>query len=904
VNTKAGELKEYGEKRDFSRTKEPPPAKKPGRGPLTFVIQKHRARALHYDFRIEADGVLKSWSVPKGPSLNPQDKRLAVMVEDHPLDYTAFEGQIPRGEYGAGEVIVWDRGTYAPEDESRAAFEDRAEAEHAVLQGLKDGKLSLQMRGEKLKGSFALVKLRQGDRNWLLIKHKDDYAADRDVLQEDRSVLSGRTIEDVKAGKPAIADPPPVKLADIPGARRAPFPGKIAPMLATLVDKPFSQDGWIFEPKLDGYRILAYVRNGKATLLSRRGNDVTANYAVLVPDLAGQKVSEMVLDGEIIAMDEKGKPCFQCLQDYLRTMQVKKAGVSEAQYPLVYYVFDLLYMDGYDLRGASLEDRKKLLHGTLRPTGQVRLVDYFERDGETVFRAAVDNGLEGMVAKRLDSKYESVRSKSWLKIKAMKSDEFVIGGYTAGEGNRADTFGSLALGFYNDKGKLVYAGNVGSGFDERQLTELRHRLDSLRTDKSPFDTPLPPGAPVVWVKPELVAEVKFSEWTREGILRIPVFLRLRDDKSLEEVKPVDTMKVPASASKPVKSADPPPLEAGILEQLAGKKDSVIIKLGQDSIKLTNLNKALWPATGERAALTKRDLIVYLAQVAPHLLTHLKDRPVTLSRYPDGIDGEHFWQKHWNHPLPDYVERVDVHSEEDGSFSEYMLCNNLPTLLWMGQSANIEFHTWFSRVSPLESREKQGNLKAGTPDERLGYPDFIIFDLDPYLYSGKEKAGAEPDLNRKGFDRVCEVALWLKEILDSLKLNAYVKTSGKTGLHVHVPVVRWPGYRAVRSAAQTIGRALVEKHPEAITMDWAVEKRTGKVFFDYNQNVRGKTLACAYSPRPAPEATVSTPLRWEELGRVYPTDFTLLNVPERLEKTGDLWADILTSKSDLKIILGE
>jgi len=896
VKTKPGTLEEYGKKRDFTRTGEPPPATKAGRGPLTFVVQKHRARALHYDFRIEAGGVLKSWSVPKGPSLNPRDKRLAVMVEDHPLDYGGFEGQIPKGEYGAGEVIVWDRGTYAPEDEERSQIGGRAEAERAVLKGIEEGKLSLSLQGEKLRGSFALVKLRRGDNSWLLIKHRDDDASDRDVLQEDRSAISGRTIEDVKAGKPG-GDDPPVNLAQTAGARLAPFPGKIPPMLCTLVDKPFDREGWIFEPKLDGYRILAYVRGGKVHLISRRGNDVTENYAALVPDLQGQK-SDMVLDGELIAMDERGKPCFQCLQDYLQT--VRGARREQPKYPLIYYVFDLLYVDNYDLRGASLADRKKALQSAVRPTGQVRLIDHYEREGEKLYAAAIQNGLEGVVAKRLDSKYESRRTQTWLKIKAMKSDEFVICGYTPGEGRRSDTFGSLVLGYHGKGSKLLYAGNVGSGLDESQVADLRRRLDSIRSDKMPF-AEKPPLKEVVWVKPSLVAEVKFTEWTKEGILRIPVFLRLREDKTPADVHRVVTAKAPAPAKKASRKTadDPPDDNGGILEQLAGDKETATVKVGGASIKLTNLDKPLWPAAGDHRALTKRDLIVYLAQAAPYLLAHLKDRPVTLSRYPDGIGGEHFWQKHWNHPLPDYVERVNVRSEEDKSVSEYMLCNNLPTMLWMGQAANIEFHTWFSRVTALEGKERHAGLKSATPDERLDYPDFIIFDLDPYLYSGKEKSGAEPDLNRKGFDRVCEVALWLKEILDSLKLKAYVKTSGKTGLHVHLPVVRWPGYKAVRSAAQTIGRALVEKHPQAITMDWAVGKRTGKVFFDYNQNVRGKTLACAYSPRPAPEATVSTPLRWEELGRVYPTDFTIKTVPARLKKTGDLWADILSSKSDLK-----
>lgn len=894
-------LEQYQEKRHFSRTPEPEGEKKTEQRSLIFVVQKHRARQLHYDFRLEMDGVLKSWAVPKGPSLDPAQKHLAVNVEDHPLDYAGFEGVIPQGEYGAGEVIVWDSGTYSPDKDSLLPFDDRKQAEAVMREGFGKGKISIFLRGQKLKGSFTLVKTKRGNNNWLFMKHKDEYATPGDeVLNDEKSVLSGRTLDDVKAGKQGRSDPPALKLSDVEGAHRTAFPGKVTPMLATPADAPFSNPDWIFEPKLDGYRIMARIKEGKVTLLSRRGNDATEQYSVIVPDLSKQPASDMLLDGEIIATDEKGKPCFQCLQDYLLSMRPGKSGGKQAQYQLIYYVFDLLYLNGYDLREVSLQNRKKLLQNTLRTTGQIRLVDFFEKDGEAVYRAAIKNGLEGVVAKHIDSTYETRRSQSWLKIKAMKADEFVVGGFTAGTGARANTFGALLLGQYNDKGEIVYSGHVGTGFDETLLSDLLKRLNALRTDKMPFINKPPLNAPTVWVKPQMVVEVKFSEWTKDGILRIPVFLRGREDKSSKEVHRAEAVSPPTITKKQKKRPqdppdDPPdPPNSKILEQLSQPDENFSLTVGQKKIKLTNLDKVLWEETKTHPALTKRNLITYLIKVAPHILRYTKDRPLTLSRYPNGIDGGHFWQKHWPFALPDFVERVKIRSKEDSSAGEYMICNNLATLVWLGQTADIEFHTWFSRVTP------DGDKRA--TDDILEYPDFLIFDLDPYLYSGKEKCGDEPELNRKGFEKVCEVALWLKEILDSLSLNAFVKTSGKTGLHVYVPIERNLEYVAVRSAAGTIGRSLMEKHPAEITMEWAVEKRKGKVFFDYNQNVRGKTLACAYSPRPSPDASVSTPLRWQEVGKVYPTDFSILTVPERLEKIGDLWADILNKKRDIEKIL--
>ncbi|HTY82089.1 MAG TPA: DNA ligase D [Dehalococcoidales bacterium] len=889
-------LESYKKRRRFQKTPEPPPEKKEGKGPLTFVVQKHLARRLHYDLRLELDGVLKSWAVPKGPSMDPADKHLAVMVEDHPVEYASFEGNIPEGEYGAGEVIVWDSGTYSPDEGGKLLFHDRAAAEKEMREGIANGKLSFFLRGQKLKGSFTLVKLKNEEKDWLLMKHRDEYAdPSSDVLEKSESVATARTVEDVK-----LQRPPHQKSAekldpkDVPGVRKATFPPALSPMLATLSEGgPFSGPDWYFEPKLDGYRIISFLRGGKVKLFTRNRNDVTAEYSVIVPDLERQPASELVLDGEIIALDEKGKQCFQCLQNYLRAFNL--ATREKPPYPLVYYVFDILYLDGYDLRGAELRHRKEILNNVFRPADQVRLIDYFENDGETLFKAAVKNGLEGVMAKRVDSVYETGRrSKDWLKIKAMKSDEFIIGGYSVDEKKgRKETFSSLILGQYDSKGKLIYSGNVGSGFDEHLLADLKKRLDALCVQKSPFLEPPRLNASTTWVKPELVAEVKYAERTQDGRLRIPVFLRLREDKAPRRVRREKTISVPD---------DPPPKKSSgalekVLEQLKNAKDTLNLEVEGAKIAISNLDKVLWPKTSGHPPVTKRLFLTYLAEVSPHMLPHLKDRPLTMTRYPDGITGEHFYQKHWSSgPAPEYVNRVNIREEQ--AVREYLVCDNLATLLWLGQLGNIEFHTWFSRIIKAPDMKTRG----GDIDDILDRPDFIVFDLDPYIYSGREKSGEEPELNHKGFEKTCEVALWLKETLDELGLDAFIKTSGKTGLHIYVPIIRKLDYKAARSAAEKVGRFLLQRHPGDITMEWAVEKRTGKIFVDYGQNVRGKTLASVYSPRPASGATVSTPLKWDELGKVFPEDFTMLNLPARLKKTGDLWSEILSSKSDLGELL--
>ena len=922
-------LDQYQKKRRFERTPEPPPERRAGEGPLVFVVQKHDASHLHYDFRLEVDGVLKSWAVPKGPSLDRKEKRLAVMVEDHPLDYGSFEGAIPEGEYGAGQVIVWDTGTYSPDEGGKLSFDDRAQAEERMRRGLADGKLSFLLLGQKLKGSWTLVRMKWGEKNWLLIKHQDRFADPaRDILEEDRSVLSGLTILDVAANRRPTGHPVhgPVKPGDAPGARRTASPRSVAPMLASLASGPFSHPDWVFEPKMDGVRTIAIIHEGRASLLSRANHDETARYSSVAEDLNSQPGRDMVLDGEIVALDEEGRPSFELLQQRMNLSREADLRRAEAQVPVFYYVFDLLYLEGYDLRAVPLQDRQYLLERVLLPTDRVRLVDHFEEEGEAVYEASLANGLEGVIAKRRDSVYEpGRRSHNWLKVKSTLSDDFVIGGFSRGLGNRADTFGALLLGEYDGNGRLVYASHVGTGFTDRALGELRRRLDAIRSEGCPFaETPgrfvnRPYRGSTTWVRPELVAEVKFAQRTGDGSLRAPVFLRLRDDKPPEEVKPTEIVQTLSAGSpgaqQPTnpRAATPRAHEAStpgattfageILQQLETGGEKSVLEIGAHQVPVSNLDKVLWPALEGRRELTKRDLLVYLATVSPYLLPHLRDRPLTLVRYPEGIHGEHFFQKHWDSPLPGFVETVRLYQEHHEGDQEYLLCNNLATLVWLGQVADLELHTWFSRVSPHPdgghlSRDFAGS-KENMESSLLGYPDYLVFDLDPYIYSGREARGAEPELNRKAFEATCRVALWLKEVLDGLSLSSLVKTSGRTGLHIYVPILRQLDYDAVRSVTETIGRFVMRRHPREVTMEWTVARRTGKVFLDYNQNVLGKTLASIYSPRVAPEATASAPLRWDEVGAIYPTDFTILDLPDRLAEVGDLWAGIMEAKQDLK-----
>ena len=911
----ARSLDEYEAKRDFARTPEPPPEASPepsDGGPLTFVVQQHRATRMHYDLRLEVGGAMPSWPVPRGPSRDPAERRLAIQTEDHPLGYASFEGVIPRGEYGAGEVIVWDNGTYSPDEDGALSFHDRAEAEARVLEGIERGKLSVTFRGRKLKGSWALVRTSAEERSWLLLKHRDE-AADpsRDLVAEDSSVISGLTIADLQAGRlpdPARPGVPP-DLAALRGVERGELPRTLAPMQAALADGPFDSPDWLFEPKLDGIRALAFIKDGAVTLRSRRGLDVSAQYPALVKAIAAQPLSSAIFDGEIVALDERGAPSFERLQQRLNLGGEGDIARADAELPVLFFPFDLLYLDGFDLRRVPLAERIEVLARVLRPGPLLQPVQSFEADGVAAYEAAVALGFEGVVAKRRDGAYlDGRRSRQWLKVKARRSGDFVIGGWREGEGARAGSVGALLLGAYDEDGALRYVGRVGSGFSDRALAELRPRLDALAAEADPFaDAPPEPGR-LTFVRPELVAEVEFANWTGDGRLRAPVFLRLRDDKPPSEALRADAVAAapPAVAAKPEAADNDRAALDSVLDQLGREGERTHLKVAGVELAVSNLDKVLWPATGEQRALTKRDLLRYLATVSPWLLPHLRDRPLTLTRYPNGIKGGSFYQKHYDRPPP-FVETITVYTDSANGDQQAIFCNNLPTLLWLGQLADLELHVSLARVSPQPDAGHLGasfsGSKAQVEASLLNYPDFVLFDLDPYIYAGTERAGDEPELNRRAFTKAIEVARGLKELLDAASLSSFVKTSGATGLHICVPVLRQFDYAAVRSVAETFGGFLQRAHPRDVTLEWSVDKRGGKIFVDVNQNARIKNLAAAFSPRPKPGAPVSMPLRWDELDEVYPTDFTILTAPARIAEVGDPWADILSHKHDLAALLG-
>ena len=885
-----GKLSEYSAKRSFAATPEPGPETPEGReGPLLFVVQQHSARRLHYDLRLECDGVLKSWAVPKGPALDPAEKRLAVPTEDHPFDYASFEGVIPPGQYGAGEVIVWDCGVYSP-DEEQPWVEDRAAAEAQVMRALDKGKLGFTLRGEKLKGSFALV--RTSDRkSWLLIKHKDRFATKDEIATRNRSVLSGIAVDEMKA-RP-VQRMPAARLA--PAGAREPMPGDLEPMHAESADAPFNRADWMWEPKLDGYRVLAFV-GGETRLRSRRGLELAKQFPGLAAELA-QQGARMVLDGELVAFGEDGKPSFNALQNRFQLKTERDIAAAEASTPVVFYAFDLLHFAGVDLRKAAYADRRRYLAQCVLPSPRVQVVHAAD-DGVALYSAALVSGFEGVIGKRKQSKYEAgKRSSSWLKVKSTRSAEFIVGGYTRGKGARAP-LGALLVGTWEGK-KLRYASHVGSGFDGDSLAAVRARLEPLQRKTCPFVEKPEVNAPTTWVEPRLVAEVRFQGWTDDGSLRAPVFLRLRDD-----VDPKSVRRKAEQGEAAVREG-PDSVIGEVLRQLDNPRTSFTIAVGADAIKLTHLDRVYWPADPalKQPALTKRDLLRYLARVSSAMLPHLADRPLTMIRMPDGIHGQRFFQKHWTQERPGFVETIDVFSGHKDESHEYLLCSNLPTLLWLAQSGTLEFHVWHSRARPApdassRSTEYAASLEA-LEGSVLNYPDYVVFDIDPYIYSGKEAPGDEPELNTVAFEKGKEVAFRLRELLQSLSLESIVKTSGKTGLHVFLPIRRTIDFEAAREISENVGRHLMRLHPKDVTLEWSVPKRTGKIFMDYNMNVRGKTLNVAYSPRGAAGAPVSMPLSWEELAGAHPLDFRITNAPEILARSGDRWHDALERKQSLE-----
>jgi bifunctional non-homologous end joining protein LigD len=622
---------------------------------------------------------------------------------------------------------------------------------------------------------------------------------------------------------------------------------------------------------------------------------VAKQFPGLVAELACQG-PRMILDGEIVAFDPGGKPSFNALQNRFQLKSQRDIAAAEKSTPVVFYAFDLLHFAGVDLRQAPYADRRRYLAQCLLPSPLVQLVHASE-DGGELYSAAIASGFEGVIGKRKQSRYEpGKRSSSWVKVKATRSEEFIVGGYTKGKGARAP-LGALLVGYWEGK-KLRYASHVGSGFDERSLPQVRARLEPLERKTCPFADKPEMNAPTTWVEPKTVVEVKFQGWTDEHSLRAPVFLRLRDD--------IDARRVRREA----RSAIEPETSSGseiddLLLQLERSKANGAVSVGPHTIKLSNLDRVYWPADAalKQPALTKRDLLRYLAQVSPFMLPHLADRPLTMIRMPDGIKGQRFYQKHWAQERPPFVETITVFSEHKDESHEYLLCNNLPTLLWLAQSGTLEFHVWHSRAhigndSPVRSTDYSSSLEA-LESSILNFPDYVVFDIDPYIYSGKEAPGEEPELNTVAFEKGKEVAFKLRELLNGMSLEPIVKTSGKTGLHVFLPIRRTIDFDMAREVSEQVGRHLMRLAPKDVTLEWSVPKRTGKIFMDYNMNVRGKTLNVAYSPRGAAGAPVSMPLTWDELARAHPLDFRITNAAEFVSPSGDRWREALTRKQSLE-----
>lgn len=856
-------LDEYRRKRRFRRTPEPSgnragkpelqPRSKRQRVPGgdSFVVQKHAARRLHYDFRLEIDGVLKSWAVPKGPSLKPGDKRLAVQTEDHPLEYADFEGVIPEGQYGAGTVMVWDRGAFSAVGGAPAD------------QQLGRGELKFVLHGQKLRGGFVLVKLRRAEKgnDWLLIKHKDEAAdAAWNIDDHEGSVLSGRTLAEITEGLPAGHRPSP---AELEGARKGPLPARLSPMLATLVERPFSDPDWVFEIKWDGVRALAVVDEGRLELRSRTGRVVTQQYPELGVLPSRLRVTRAVADGEIVVLDPGGRSDFERLQSRMNVSRPSPA--LQQQAPVAYYLFDLLYCDGYDLRRAPLVERKRLLRRLLEPRDPIRYSDHQAEEGRELFRLAREQGLEGIVGKHAGSPYTGARSPYWVKFKVTQALDAVVGGWTEPRGAR-DYFGALLLGLY-ERGKLHFIGGAGSGFSQKTRAAIHGQLRKLHSQRCPFLAVPETKEPAHWVEPSLVVQVQFGGWTQERRLRQPVFRGLRRDLQPAECQ----LEAEAPAAGPPAAA--PTIASRLLadrtaiekELFAGRAENVAIDMGGKRLRLTNLNKVYFP----ESAITKRHLLAYYYRMADRVLPFLRERPLVLRRYPEGTAGESFFQKEAGEAVPEWMETVGVYSEERREVIRYFVANDRAALLYLTNLGCIDHNPWASRRDNLEQ------------------PDYAVFDLDP-------SEGTE-------FSTVVAVgqAVWKK--LQELGLTVFLKTSGATGLHLYVPLERRYSYEQVRTFAEIVARLVAATEPERVTQERAPGKRArGKVYIDVFQNAYGRPVAAPYVVRAFAKAPVSAPLAPKELrASLRPERFHLKSIFTRLEKHGDLWTDFWEKRQPLE-----
>ncbi|WP_341832694.1 DNA ligase D [Sphingobacterium thalpophilum] len=890
-------LSKYRQKRSEEKTPEPFGGKPSGKE-LRFVVQKHDASHLHYDFRLEMDGVLKSWAVPKGPSLDPEIQRLAMMVEDHPYDYRNFEGIIPKGQYGGGTVIVWDEGTYEAVD---FEGEDLKKMEKSLLHQLNSGKIKFKLNGSKLKGEFVLVKAHgRGENGWLLFKLDDKYATTDDVTLKDKSVISKKTIAQMEKspdrvyGKNIIKKDTTVKdkkssakeaeeiitdqLEAVPAQgikaskkvaellKKAPkqaFYTIVEPMLATLVDKPFDDEGWIYEVKWDGYRAVAFMKGSKVELKSRNDKSFNEKFYPVYDALKDMDL-DAIIDGEVVVLSKNGTANFGSLQNWR----------SEADGDLVYYIFDILWYKEKDLTELTLCERKAILKEILPKSDNILVSEHFETSGIAFLEEAKKLGLEGIMAKRKDSIYHiHNRSRDWLKIKANKRQEVVIGGFTLNDDSNK-LFSSILVGVYEGK-KLVYTGKVGTGFNEKMQKEMMAQFKPLITKKVPFAEepdvnkpsrfrPNPPHATVTWLKPELVCEVSFTEMTSDGVMRHPSFDGMREDKSakkvvLENEEPIEEI----IEEDNTRSIVPSRSDNGRKTLLNPNDKTQVRKINKHELKFTNLDKIFWP----KEKITKRDLINYYYQAAPFILPYLKGRPQSMNRFPNGIEDEGFYFKNVTDTAPEWADTYLYHSDSDDKVRHYLVGKDEATLLYMANLGCIEMNPWNSTVKKPE------------------HPTYCIIDLDP---------------DKNSFDQVIEAAQVTKQILDDMGVPSYCKTSGSTGLHIYIPLGNKYTYEQCKEFARVIVTLVHRELPDYTTLERAIKDRKGKMYLDFLQNRPHATIASVYSVRPKTGATVSMPLHWDEVKKgLKMSDFHIFNAIERMQSEGDIFKPILGKGIDLK-----
>jgi bifunctional non-homologous end joining protein LigD len=807
-------LDEYRRKRSPDRT--PEPMGSGGARPGVFVVQKHSATRMHYDLRLEWDGVLKSWAVPRGPHPDPAEKRLAMQTEDHPVEYADFEGVIPEGEYGAGPMIVWDRGIWRPVGDPR--------------EGVREGKLLFELKGFKLKGMWTLVRIKgETGKEWLLIKETGDAHVRRGAQApyDDSSILSGLAVEELQA-RGRRAEEIRAGCLRLKAPERPVSGEEVQPMLAEPRGDPFDDPQWLFELKYDGFRSIVSRDGSRPRIFYRRGTDATAVFPDLARALLSLPAERFVADGEIVVLDDTGRPVFQRLQKRALLTLPRDVDRAAAELPATLFLFDLLAFDGFDLRVAPLVERKKLLARLLPSAGPIRAVDHVAGHGRALYASVRELGLEGIVAKRAQSAYRSGRFRDWQKIRVDRVGDFAVVGFTKAEGSRTG-FGSVHVAVQKSEG-LVYVGKVGGGFGEKELTWARGEMEGLRLPKPPCIGPLPGGRGHTWVQPKLVVEVRYKEITEEGLLRQPTFLRFRTDK------------LPQECIAP----DAPP-----------------VSLTPREVPYSNLEKVFWPEEGY----TKGDLIEYYRAIAPWLLPYLRDRPVVLTRYPDGIAGKSFFQKDAPDYVPAWVRTARVWSDEGGRDIDFFVCEDVETLLYVINLGTIPLHLWSARLAAPQN------------------PDWCIIDLDP---------------KTAPFADVVTLASAVHDLCEEIGLPSFCKTSGQKGLHVLVPVGGQLTHAQSTTLAELIARAVEARHGKIGTTARHIPSRKGRVYLDFLQNGYGKTIAGPFSARPVPGATVSMPLRWSEVnGKLDPRKFTLETAPARMKKLGeDPLAKVLELRPDL------